>query len=188
MEYYVYVAKDADGKVVYVGSGKGARIEHVTSGHSHNSSLNKHVLDGNILVVEKVSDCMSKQDSLEEEQRLQDLHKPKYNKNRAVGASKKSDVTDHILNSVNRNNSGLDMKEYIVLVTLSGYLNTKTMKCNPSKATLSNQCCMSERTSDEAVRGLVEKGFLTYEKGGMIGKLKNPNKYKLNLKRIFECK
>jgi len=88
-EYYVYVAKDVDDKVVYVGSGKGARIDHVNSGHSHNPDLNRYVLTTAPFVVEKVFESLSKADSLIHEQLIQDLHKPLYNKNRAIGDSKK---------------------------------------------------------------------------------------------------
>lgn len=97
------------------------------------------------------------------------------------------ELTKYILENVNYDNSGLDMKEYIVLVTLSGHLNSTTLLCNPSKATLANRSCMGERTVDEAVKGLVAKGFISYEKGGLRGKLREPNKYTIVTDKVFSC-
>lgn len=83
-EYYVYVATDEQNNVVYVGSGKGDRIEHVNSGHSHSKALNRHVLTIGELLVHKVAEGLSKADSLATEQVYQDQHNPIHNKNKAV--------------------------------------------------------------------------------------------------------
>lgn len=97
------------------------------------------------------------------------------------------ELTKYILENVNQDNSGLNMSEYIILVSLSGHLNSTTLLCNPSKATLANRSCMSERTVDAAITGLSDKGFLTYEKGGLIGKLRKPNSYTLLFDKIYSC-
>lgn len=87
-DYYVYVAKDGE-DVVYVGSGRGSRVDHVNSGKSHSVEINKHVLTVGTLDVKVVLRNLSKADSLSEEQALQDQHKPRYNKNRAQVVPKK---------------------------------------------------------------------------------------------------
>lgn len=97
------------------------------------------------------------------------------------------ELTKYILENVNEDNSTLDMKEYIVLVSLSSHLNSTTMLCNPAKGTLANRCCMSERTVDVAINGLVIKGFITYIKGGLVGKLRKPNVYTLLFDKIYSC-
>lgn len=97
------------------------------------------------------------------------------------------ELTKYILENVNQDNSNLNMSEYIVLVSLSSHLNSTTMLCNPSKATLANRSCMAERTVDAAVSGLSAKGFLTYEKGGLVGKLRKPNSYTLLFDKIYSC-
>jgi len=97
------------------------------------------------------------------------------------------ELTKYILENVNGDNSDLDTREYVVLLCLSGHLNSTTMVCNPSKATIANRCCMSERTVDAAINVLVEKGYIEYEKGGMIGKLRKPNSYTLKLEKIYKC-
>ena len=97
------------------------------------------------------------------------------------------ELTKYILENVNGDTSNLDMKEYTILVSLSNHLNSTTMLCNPSKATLANRCCMGERTVDAAISGLVEKGFVTYVKGGLVGKLRKPNLYTLLFDKIYSC-
>lgn len=97
------------------------------------------------------------------------------------------ELTKYILENVNGDNSGLDTREYVVLLCLSGHLNSTTLICNPSKATIANRCCMGERTVDAAVGVLVEKGFITYKKGGLRGKLREPNSYALVLDKIYKC-
>lgn len=65
-EYYVYVAK-INGVVSYVGSGKGDRYLHCTSGKSHNVELNKAFLSGQCITVEIVEKSLSKKTSLDKE-------------------------------------------------------------------------------------------------------------------------
>ncbi len=97
------------------------------------------------------------------------------------------ELTKYILENVNIDNSGLDMKEYITLVQLSHHLNSNTLQCNPSKVTLSKESCMHERTVTEATNGLRDKGFITWVQGGLQGKRRKPNDYTLNFEKIFSC-
>ena len=46
---------------------------------------------------------------------------------------------------------------------------------------------MSVRTVDVAVNSLVAKGFLTYEKGSLIGTLRKPNSYTFMYDKIYAC-
>lgn len=97
------------------------------------------------------------------------------------------ELTKYILENVNKDTSDLDMKEYMVLVQLSYHLNSETLKCNPSGKTLSNSTFMHERTITEAINGLRDKGFITWVKGGLVGKLRKANNYALNFEKIYSC-
>lgn len=97
------------------------------------------------------------------------------------------DLTRHIHDHVNVDNSGLNGSEQLVLLSLSMHLNSATLLCNPSKATLANRCCLSERTVDAAVSGLVSKGYILYDKGCLIGKLRKPNSYTFVYEKIYGC-
>jgi hypothetical protein len=91
--YYVYVAK-VDGEVVYVGSGKGERYKHVTSGKSHSGGLNFINRQGIIPCVEIVSEGMTKVSSRAHEQDMIDTYKPAFNKGIAAKASSVEDYKE----------------------------------------------------------------------------------------------
>lgn len=97
------------------------------------------------------------------------------------------ELTRYIHDHVNADNSGLDMKEQAVLMSLSMHMNSATLLCNPSKPTLANRCCMSERTVDAAVSGLVSKGYILYDKGCLIGTLRRANSYTFLYDKIYSC-
>lgn len=77
-EYHVYVAKVGE-EVIYVGSGKDRRFEHVTSGKSHSSGLNFLVRSGIVADVVVVKENLTKIEARVHEQDLIDLYKPAFN-------------------------------------------------------------------------------------------------------------
>lgn len=91
--YYVYVAKVGD-EVVYVGSGKGDRYKHVTSGRSHSGGLNFINRQGIFPDVEVVVTGLTKVGSRTHEQDLIDTHKPAFNKGVAASNSTREDYKD----------------------------------------------------------------------------------------------
>lgn len=84
--YYVYTARDSDNNIVYVGSGKGNRINHVNSGCSHSKLINSHVHTYGELTTEKVACSLSKNTALELEQDYINRYAPKFNKRKAFCA------------------------------------------------------------------------------------------------------
>lgn len=77
--HYVYLAALND-KVYYIGSGKGLRYSHVNSGTSHNYKLNQHHFTSeDKLEVEIIIEGMSKEESMEVEERLICDLNPEYN-------------------------------------------------------------------------------------------------------------
>lgn len=96
-------------------------------------------------------------------------------------------LTKYIAENVNGSNSGLDMKESYALLMLSTFLNSSTLQCNPSKATLAERCCMSLRTMNVAINSLIEKGYITHVRGGLVGTLRKPNSYTFVYEKIYAC-
>lgn len=94
-------------------------------------------------------------------------------------------LISHILEHVNGDNSKLDSKEYTTLLALCSFLNPATLQCNPALGTLANCCMLSERTMNVAIAGLVEKGFITYVKGGLHGTFRRANAYKISYDLIY---
>ncbi len=89
---------------------------------------------------------------------------------------------------VNKDNSELLQREYDVLLHLSAHRNSVTGKCFPSVETLANECHLSVRTVNDAIKGLAAKGWMTYKRGGLRGKLVMPNDYTLNTEKILAVK
>lgn len=87
---YVYVVR-AGHEIVYVGSGKGDRYLHVTSGRSHNDSLNFLNRQGIQVDVEIVMDCLTVAGARSYEQDLIDLYSPPFNKGIAAGQRTKDE-------------------------------------------------------------------------------------------------
>jgi vacuolar-type H+-ATPase subunit I/STV1 len=88
-EHYVYMVKLGD-EVVYVGSGKGDRYKHVTSGRSHNESLNLLHRQGIAVVQEFEYEGLTEMTARVLEQELIDKYKPLYNKGKAANEEKKA--------------------------------------------------------------------------------------------------
>jgi hypothetical protein len=64
-DHYVYVL-EYQGKCLYIGSGRGSRINHLLSGVSHNVFLNEFSFycDKDKAVIYKIAENLSKEDSL----------------------------------------------------------------------------------------------------------------------------
>lgn len=77
-DYYVYAAKH-DGRVLYIGSGRLSRIDHVNSGRSHNREINRHFFTHGAMVVEKLHTELTRAESLRREVLAIDLLDPPYN-------------------------------------------------------------------------------------------------------------
>lgn len=77
-DYYVYAAKQA-GRLLYVGMGRQARIDHVNSGRSHNREINRHFFTIGPMVVEKLYTGLTKSEALRRETLTIDLLDPAYN-------------------------------------------------------------------------------------------------------------
>jgi hypothetical protein len=77
-ENYVYVAYHGT-EIVYVGSGKGNRCEHVTSGASHNRELNRYYFDDVHLHVQLFATGLSREKALKMETALIKLISPRCN-------------------------------------------------------------------------------------------------------------
>jgi len=73
--YHVYY----NGKIVYIGSGKEGRENHVNSGHSHNPNLNKHYFTIGALDVRVIITCLTKDQALRREKIDIDCFYPEYN-------------------------------------------------------------------------------------------------------------
>lgn len=89
-EYYVYIATDEANTIIYIGSGKGERYKHVTSGISHNKMLNKLYFSGETLSVNAYRVDLTKNEAMELERQLTEFTNPAANlKNKTVqGASR----------------------------------------------------------------------------------------------------
>jgi len=98
------------------------------------------------------------------------------------------DLTKHIMQNVNLNNSGLMQREYDVLLHLSMHRNGESGLCFPSVETLANECHIKSRTVNEAVRGLEDKCWMTHTRGGLRGNRAVSNNYDLNLPKIMACR
>ena len=88
-EYYVYVVKLGN-EIVYVGSGKGDRYKHVSSGRSHNESLNLLYRQGISVVQEFEYEGLTELTARVLEQELIDKYQPVYNKGKAANDEKKA--------------------------------------------------------------------------------------------------
>ena len=78
-DYYVYAAR-IKGEVIYVGMGRLDRLDHVTSGASHNADINKlHFLHGGINVIKEI-EHLTEAEALKEEARLINMYIPICNK------------------------------------------------------------------------------------------------------------
>lgn len=77
LDHYVY-ALEHKCQIVYIGSGRDARIKHVLSGASHNPHLNQFsfVADRTMCSVYKIKENLSKEESLSFELELIAKHKP----------------------------------------------------------------------------------------------------------------
>lgn len=78
-EYEVYVCKDADGEVLYVGQGKTGRSAHCNSGVSHVYGLNRLFFMGHELIVEILETGLSKESALVIEKDVICDLQPKFN-------------------------------------------------------------------------------------------------------------
>lgn len=78
--HYVYMAFDGE-QLVYVGSGKGDRCNHVTSGISHNKELNRMHFSGKELFVYKAFERITQAEALRLESVIIKLMNPSANTN-----------------------------------------------------------------------------------------------------------
>lgn len=86
-DYYVYLAVDSGDNLVYVGSGKYGRWDHVCSGISHNKELNRLHFSGDRLRIIGLIDQVSKEDSLRFERATIRLMNPSANSKDKVQSS-----------------------------------------------------------------------------------------------------
>ena len=87
MDYYVYVCR-VDGEVAYVGYGRGGRFKHCTSGTSHNIELNKAVILGKVVTVDKHTEGLPESEARKLEKQLILQMKPAFNKtNKSISVS-----------------------------------------------------------------------------------------------------
>ena len=87
--YEVYVAKDKEGNILYIGSGECGRHQHCASGVSHVRELNEMLFTNKEIIVEVLHQSLTKKESLSIEVNLiKQLH-PKYNKMHNKRKSKK---------------------------------------------------------------------------------------------------
>lgn len=80
-EYYVYCLKYGS-LVLYVGKGKGKRLDHVLSGRSHSPLINRFFFSDkneDITKVEKVYEDLTQRESLNLETKMINKHKPLFN-------------------------------------------------------------------------------------------------------------
>lgn len=87
-KYYVYLATDKDGNVVYVGKGSGWRYLHINSGTSGTYELNRQHFLGESFTVRLVRSGMTEEVSLEVEAEIISMFSPKYNKMSSGNRSK----------------------------------------------------------------------------------------------------
>jgi len=77
---------------------------------------------------------------------------------------------------------GLSSNELAVLTylfSLSGY-----RRVHPSRETIASKIGLSKRTVDKAIKLLVKKGFLEYDRGYIKGDLKVCNRYRVRIEKI----
>lgn len=87
-EYYVYAAY-VEEDCVYVGSGKGKRFQHATSGCSHNKGLNALYFQDTIPIVVLIEEGLTKAESLDREQHYIEEFSPSCNRNDAKRGPRK---------------------------------------------------------------------------------------------------
>ena len=73
-EHIVYVVKDSDGRLRYIGEGKEARWKHVNSGASHNVKINEHFFTKGPMTVEVIQEGLTKPEALSIERLLLARH------------------------------------------------------------------------------------------------------------------
>jgi predicted GIY-YIG superfamily endonuclease len=73
-EHIVYVVKDGDGRLRYIGEGKEARWKHVNSGASHNVKINEHFFTKGPMTVEVIQEGLTKPEALSIERLLLARH------------------------------------------------------------------------------------------------------------------
>lgn len=79
IDYIVYEVR-YNGIPIYIGSGKVGREEHVRSGCSHNSDLNKlFFTDPDNIVVTVIRDNLTKEESLQSEKEFIEAYEPQFN-------------------------------------------------------------------------------------------------------------
>ena len=78
-KFEVYTASNADGIIVYIGSGAVGRHKHCTSGVSNVYSLNEMHFNKEELVVRVLSIFNTKEESMAEEKKLILMYRPIYN-------------------------------------------------------------------------------------------------------------
>lgn len=88
--YEVYVVKDNNGIIIYIGSGRCGRHQHCKSGISHVYELNKMHFNGEEVVVEVIVASFDKQETLDLEKSLILKHRPKLNKTWLEGSKEKN--------------------------------------------------------------------------------------------------
>ena len=73
-EHIVYVVKDSDGRLRYIGEGKETRWKHVNSGASHNVKINEHFFTKGPMTVEVIQEGLTKPEALSIERLLLARH------------------------------------------------------------------------------------------------------------------
>lgn len=187
MEYYVYVARNEAGKVVYVGSGKGNRLLHVTSGISHNKGLNAMFYSGDKVSVEIAEEGLSQQDALSREQHFIDTLSPSCNRvdaKKAVRSVSRIGTIQRLLldccAKTNTDDLGITSSDKLVLMTICAHV-TDNIKCSISLDQLSKECGLSARTISKSVKTLRE---IKYVK---VVASKYNNIYYVNANKIEEA-
>lgn len=95
--FEVYVCKDENGTILYIGSGARGRHKHCNSGSSHVYELNKMHFEGKKLSVLVLSLHETREDALQKEKELILQYKPIFNiqylSNKKLSKANKSSVT-----------------------------------------------------------------------------------------------
>ena len=74
---------------------------------------------------------------------------------------------------------GLSPIEFCVLCYLNRCENSVSKKCNPSRSNIAKSCCISIRTVDKAIDGLMKKGIIS-KKAVFWNGHQYSNSYKIN--------
>lgn len=77
---------------------------------------------------------------------------------------------------------GLSASELLVLTYLCSLSNNPTI--HPSKKTMASKTKLSKRTIDKAIKSLVIKGFLEYNRGFAKGTRQMCNRYRIRIEKI----